>query len=34
MTAAALALVTFACTDDLDQKPVIGTTSEQIYSSV
>ena len=34
MTAAALALVAFACTDDLDQKPVIGTTSEQIYSSV
>ena len=23
-----------ACTDDLDQRPVIGTTSEQVYSSV
>lgn len=34
LTAAAIAMASFACTDDLDQKPVIGTTSDQVYSSV
>lgn len=34
LTSAVLAIATTACTDDLDQKPVIGTTSEQVYSSV
>lgn len=31
---AALALLTAACTGDLDQKPVIGNTAEKVYSSV
>lgn len=32
--AAAVMLLTGACTSDLDQKPVIGTTSDDVYSSV
>ena len=32
--ATALVMLFSACTDDLDQRPVIGTTSEQVYSSV
>lgn len=29
-----LGLMTAACTDDLDQKPHIGITSDKVYSTV
>lgn len=31
---ALVAVLLSACSDDLDQKPVIGTTSDQVYSSI